>query len=437
MPGLNSWYDQDSVISYTNDELRIEQEELPEDLRKKRGFILAGTVLVNIIIWTLAYYLQNDVWALTINSLGQRKNIWPAFDWYFRAMAFGLNLVSRFFIALAFMFIYKKAVAIKIICLHAVNYLITWYLILGIKSKRVGFEDVPENQNQGCICVFGMPSSTTSEVTIGLLLFFYELAVKPKHISWRTKTFMKVLCFFLICNFILTKLYFGSHTTTQALTGACVACLTFSVSLLLEDYLTNYFSNFLYANFHYAAPLYTIFMLITLMNLIGLPLVMEYTVENFKGYTSKVCFVCFSNNLLEIRKFITVAFQYNSLVLGLLVGTRLLSPRVQADVEKVTNLTDHISWKGIFRIAIMLVIHLPLLIITQPLSQSANMKMFLLIYTVVYVSVGFNMSFVFTWICRKLKLEFEGDLERKRVGTGLSVSDATDVAKESWYSKAK
>lgn len=437
MSGLNNWSDDNSGFGYTSDDLHIEQEDLPDDLRRKRGYFLLGALLLNVVVWLFSYLFKDYFWFITVQMIEHRPDMPKIFDWYFMFFTLSYRYLTWFTSAIAFMFIFKKAVALKIICIYALTYLIAWYLILSIKAKRVAFEDIPNNK-MNCTCVFGMPSCQSSEVTITILLFFYELAIKPSLFKRKTKFFMKVLCFFLICNISLAKIYFGSHTVEQTVAGLCLALLIFTISLYFEDYLTNYFSNFLHANFYYAAPLYIIFMVITTVNVIVLPLIMEHTIEKFSKFSSKRCYsACFSNNLLGIRKNITAALQYNTLVLGILIGSRLLKPGIQPSSENFALFKRHMSFKGLMRILIMCVMHVPLFIVRQPITQNAHMAGFLLIYTLVYISVGFNVSFGFTMACRKLGLDLEGDLERKRAATLITSAYTDDTSKDTWYSKAK
>lgn len=408
-------------------------EALEPGLRKKRIAFLLVVIVINGLGWFLAYFFKKELWDFSIEIAKHSDSIPNSLKWYFKIYGLPMKWASKMIVSFCLLFINRKPVALNIICISAFSFLITRYLVILLKDKRICFEDFPANQAT-CSCSFGMPSSQTMEITLMILLWTHEIAVKNTRISTRRKTITSCIAGFIILNVVASKVLLPSHTVDQAVLGAFLALLFFAVSLCFEDYLHNYFARFLYANFQYAAPLYLVFIIVTLMNMILWPFFIEPSVINFKEFTSARCFHCFKNDLLDIRTHNTATIQYNTLVCGVLVGARLLKPIQQPQFQNVTNIKDSLSFKGFFRCCLMAVLNLPLLLVYQPLTQRSNLPTFLMIYTLVYFAVGFNLSFLFTVLAKCFRLNLEGDLERVKSSIVLMEDNNEDDA---WYFKAR
>jgi membrane-associated phospholipid phosphatase len=80
-----------------------------------------------------------------------------------------------------------------------------------------------------------MPSGHSSFTTLFFLLVFYEYFYKPDFQSRLGKLCAKIgqfLCFFIIVNMLISRLYFGAHSINQIINGSLFGLTLFFVGNL-------------------------------------------------------------------------------------------------------------------------------------------------------------------------------------------------------------
>ena len=84
-----------------------------------------------------------------------------------------------------------------------------------------------------CSCSFGMPSGHSSKTTLFFLMIFYEYlyGLKTDNLLRRVLRWVaSFLCFFIIFNTLLSRLYIGAHSINQIILGFLWGLSIFSVS---------------------------------------------------------------------------------------------------------------------------------------------------------------------------------------------------------------
>jgi hypothetical protein len=358
-----------------------------------------------------------------------------AVDWLVRPFYYAITYI----IGLTFMYVPRKNIAIKIICLYSAVHLISKYLIIILKGQRLVFDDGIVSKSittVPCTCSFGFPSSQAADSAFIISIMFYELLIHSKHGYSECKKFIfKIMAVFLMVVLNVAKFYMALHTIPQILSGTAVGLSVFFASLIIEDKLNRFFSCCYFGRQREMSVLIGVTVTIMVLNVVVWLFFLEDTVKNYTGKISLRCFKCFRHDLLEIRKNSTASLQYYLMFCGVILGIILLRPRPRE--VRMDRFSRNFSWHGLARILIMGLMYLPTLILYKQMTEQATAGQVLVIYSAVYMVVGISISFGFTLICRKLGLSMPGDVESRESPQTSFYRDSRDHADSIWHEDDK
>lgn len=409
-------------------------DNMPIEKRFKRGVYFIISLALGSLICYLAVTKHKKLWQVSVDFIENKdshpKWIDTSIDWLMKPFYHSLN----FIVAITFMMIPKKNVAMKIICLHSLVYLIVKYSMTIIKGNRLVFDDTinfTNMENKKCTCSFGFPSSQSAEATFIFCIYFYELLINCKRKYTEAKKYLfKFLCILLIVLVHVSKFYLTLHTIPQIAAGSAIGFTVFFGSLVIEDKLNRFFSCCFFGRYKQMTVLLGLAFSITIMNLVLWLFFLEDTVKKFRGFQSERCFNCFRLDLLEIRQNTTAAFQYYLLFIGVVLGVFFLRPAPRESTAE--GMVDHFSCRGLARLVLMLVLHLPILILHKPLSTESTIGQVLVLFSLVYLGVGIGISYGFTIISRKIGLALPGDVQSQESPGNTFYKQEFDQADMSW-----
>lgn len=412
-------------------------DHIPRDKRLKRGIYLLGILVFTVGGLYLSIAYRQGLWQISASFITSKQSHPKWIDHWIYWMFQPLYIILHGIVALTFMIIPRKPIALKIISVHAMLYLTVKYLIVILKDNRLVFDDSIDLDKTRCTCSFGFPSCQAAESTFLVCVYFYEVLINSRSkYSENMKAFLKFMCFLLIATMQASKFYLSLHTFSQIMAGTCLGLLTFFGSLVFEDHLNHFFSCCFFGRRKQMSALIFAAVSITVLNMSLWLFYLEDTVKNFKSFTSARCFSCFRLDLMEIRKNSTAAFQYYLLFFGVVLGIFLLSP--SSKEGNMDTIGKNFSCKGILRLLVMGLLHAPLWILRLPMAQQSTVGQVLVLYSVVYLTVGILISYCFTIICRKLNLTLPGDIQSSESPRMTTFSRTSNEANDlSWQDDLK
>ena len=207
---------------------------------------------------------------------------------------------------------------------------------------------------------------------------------------------------------MMSRVYFGKHTLAQVFIGATQGLVFFCIGLLFEDRLIPFFRRllnherkaFLFMNAFFGAVL--------LANVVSWIFFFDPQIAAFKDYSSIRCSHCFDDKLIKIRQSSVVGFQFAGLGYGFFLGVYFLNPRYFR--QNHHTLHDHLSWKGVQRVLLMLACHLPLVLLIYIRDSPYTTTVSLFGSMAVYVLSGLCITYGFYKLAAYFDLLIEGDI---------------------------
>lgn len=374
--------------------------------RRKRLAIFLAVAVAYAGLWVAYLACGEALWSLSVEfSLSARD--WPTWlKYYFQAFSGPFYKWNPFLMSLLFMLVPMKESGLKAICVYITSHMARQYIRMIVMERRPIFDDTQQFVDEECSCSFGFPSGHSEGSATMYTLVIYELVVMNKQVSRGAKTVCKCLGVFIVCNVMLSRLYFAKHSIPQVTIGACQSLVCFFLAYLFEDKLNNFFWRLLNGKERQVRTVLLLLAATVLANVALWFLHFDRRIARFSRYSSRRCEQCFENGLYAIRKDTIMSLQAVVITAGVFAGLLCLRPN---KLIYTKYLHEQLGLKGLKRLLLMALLQAPLAVALLP-STSLNLDAYFLLVSGFYFVGGLNITYGFSALARKLGLAIDGDM---------------------------
>lgn len=400
-----------SVIVHVDHNLSQEISEKNSILGWKITVAICGVLMVMYLVsWVLfwGYHQKLSDWSVGIvKSLKKPTGAYKTYLLIFHSPYWtnGKYVIAGILLTLS----PSKVSALKSLWIFFLSNWIRAHLQIVLKERRPYFLNYIKAANfRKCSCSYGHPSEVAEEGVLFYLILTHEFFIhRTLTQRWKRIT-MASLAALIMGNVLYTQFVFGQHDIQQLANGTLQASFFYGMMLLLTNPLTNIFRHFLekksYArNFILGSTICMYLVSVFFWFTIYKWQVMDDRVEHVR------CGNCFYNRNKILMRRMTKLLVVSTIMIGIILGVMLLRPIYMGKNESM--LKHHISWKGLARILIAVVVHFPLLSLKAIDKLDGDLQIF--VRTGIFILCGFLISYLPMRLFAWLNLSFRGDLYPK------------------------
>lgn len=370
---------------------------------RTRLYIAAVVAAVYPIMFVFYVVFEDGLWKASVDTSAYLSQF-DRYKWYSTIFSEIFYKWYPFVFGLLLVISPRKDSALKAGFIFYASHLFRNYLRLWIKETRPYYTTLRIKERASCNCSFGMPSGHSEGTAMLYSIILYDWVLQTRHYAkWK-----KILGIFIVAwitiSVMFSRVYYGKHSLPQVFLGTGQALFFLSLMCIYDDRLDLYFHDFLQRKRYAVVSLFIICLSTSIINIVAWIAYFDKKTGDYEFFFVR-CSKCFEDENLKTRQDLATSLVFTSMTLGLIGGYILAKVHYEGHNDYMVN--QHFSLKGLARISLMLLWYSPLLII---MFTDLEPKVGVIVYSLVYILVGFLASFVDTKVRRWLKLEFKGDI---------------------------
>lgn len=368
---------------------------------QKKQFAI-GTTFVYILLWIVYLGFRQSLWDVSVNasiSLSKHGGLLLWYCWLFSEVVYKWYILI---IGVLGVFAPRKDRMMTSVLIFIISYIVRQYIRLIIGETRPQYTSPDITMRGGCNCSYGMPSGHSEGTAMVYALLFYNIIPLKAGNSFKVK--MVALYIFITASVTFSRIYYGRHSIPQVLLGAWQSVTAFAWMLVLEDTTNAFFRRLLAGGQSELRLLLTFNVCVLVINLSSWFLIFDNQISSL-DLKSKTCFECFANGNLSVKHDLGKALIFPTIWLGMTIGYMIGGVRCEPYNPEYLGL--HVSWLGVKRILLNLVLYSPLLIV---MGMKGQMLPIIMVGIILYIFSGYLLSTVEIRLRHWFGLNIAGDL---------------------------
>lgn len=370
--------------------------------------LAAAAIGVYALMWLFYWIFPGSLWNWSLDSCASWSQVgayWTVHFWIFSAP---LYIWWFALIGILLLLTPNKESALR----HLVVFFISVWTHIHFRiwsgSARPNWEDSRIVMRSYCDCSFGMPSWQSHMGTLLWTMLVYELIYKVNHYTKTAKLVWIGVAGFIILNITLGEIFYGQSSIPQTFIGTFHGLAWFGISMLVDTKLVDFARGIFTPQTPNRLSQIIVLAIAGLMfifNFIMWYAVYEPSITEL-SFKHIRCANCFAMGNYGIRNAMARSLAFSHLFLGIAIGLFVINPR-QHEGNNDFMLVQHLSLKGIFRIGLILGLHVLLIFVFVFSFRPNNTFWF---NTIWWVVTGFLLTFADILLNHMLKWTFRGDL---------------------------
>lgn len=373
--------------------------------------ISGGIIILFLVSWILYWGYHEKLWRLSLHFAKSFKKRpkglwkiylttfhWPGWTSWKYALAGILLVLSP-----------SKVSALKSLWFFFLSNWFRAHFQTIVRESRPYFKNYLKAANyRKCDCSYGYPSQVAEEGVLIYLILIHEFVLHRSLAQKWSRISLSLLAVIILGNVLFCQVIFGQHSFLQLVNGTLHGAFFYCVMLLLTNPLTTIFRHFLekknYAQSLIIGSSITMYLITVLMWFsIYRWILSDDRVDHIR------CGYCFYDSNKILKRRMAKLLTFSTYLIGITLGVFALQPIYMGKNESA--LWHHISWKGIARILIAAVVHLPLIFLHLAGKLTGDIQIF--VRPTILIACGFMVAYLPVRLFALLSLSLRGDLYPK------------------------